>query len=244
MTPWSVMATAGMSSSATRLTMSFTCVAPSSREYSVWLCKCTNAIMCLWSACALLRNVVPPSGGNAGPRLSASHLPARRNCLVRPLMIPACTKTDTEQSMGIRRFWQCGCRRDQQTRKPTLPWRSVFRKARSQPSHRQRVTASLASSTSRPPFPAMRQAKPRLWTQIENEKHYVRRFALLSTLQTMFPQVAIAPRRVRQSNLPVFRPLVLLTFRMRPQPPVFQALRSAVACLRLHLTATANHVAR
>lgn len=200
--------------------------------------------MCLWSACALPRNVVPPSGGNAGPRLSASHLPARRNCLVRPLMIPACTKTDTEQSMGIRRFWQCGCQRDRQTRKPTLPWRSVFRKARSQPSRRQRVTASLASSTSRPPFPAMCQAKPRLWTQIEKEKHYVRRLVLLCTLQTMFSQVAIVPYRVRRSSLPVYRPLALLAFRMRPQSPGFQALRSAVARFRLGLTATANHVAR
>ena len=35
MTPWSVMATAGMSNSAARRTMSFTCVMPSSREYSV-----------------------------------------------------------------------------------------------------------------------------------------------------------------------------------------------------------------
>ena len=36
-TPWSVMAMAGMSSSAARRTMSLMWVAPSSKEYSVWL---------------------------------------------------------------------------------------------------------------------------------------------------------------------------------------------------------------
>ena len=45
MTPWSVTATAGMSSSAARRTMSLIWVSPSSSEYSVWLCKWTNAIV-------------------------------------------------------------------------------------------------------------------------------------------------------------------------------------------------------
>ena len=45
MTPWSVTATAGMSSSAARRTMSLMWVSPSSSEYSVWLCKWTNAIV-------------------------------------------------------------------------------------------------------------------------------------------------------------------------------------------------------
>src|ERR1700686_2950362 len=38
-TPWSVMASAGISSSAARLTSAGMRLAPSSSEYSVWLCR-------------------------------------------------------------------------------------------------------------------------------------------------------------------------------------------------------------
>ena len=104
-----------MSSSAARRTMSLTWVSPSSSEYSVWLCKWTNAIVSpfdkvggarvrLW--CGYARCIVScwvESTRRTRAQLAAP-LPFRplfRSVIFSAAMIPACRSTVCEQTVSF-----------------------------------------------------------------------------------------------------------------------------------------------
>src|SRR5579863_5144275 len=72
-TPWSVIASAGMSSSAARATRAGMRLAPSSSEYSVWLWRWTNVL----GACGIVL------AGLADPADSLSILPLRFEVMAR-----------------------------------------------------------------------------------------------------------------------------------------------------------------
>src|ERR1700722_2424996 len=64
MLPWSVMATAGMPSSAARPASCLIFAAPSSIEYSVWTWRCTKESLATWS----VSSVRLPIRGSSNPR--------------------------------------------------------------------------------------------------------------------------------------------------------------------------------